>query len=341
MRRRTFAAAAVLLIACLGACALPTAQRQTLDTISAREPVLFEQRARFGYLPDETRGIRPDVVVWQQYGTLTLTPTALYFLAGSESATISYAAITDVEVTAVDHWPHPPFGQPRPLDNILVVRTIDDVFRFAGRTDDCDRGCVFQLRESAHAKSPFQARDVIAAHRGAVDAFGRIDSQAVVAMVTRFRPRQLSGGPRGAVPAAIADRFAEWTRDGVEGLASIEPIVFTDWSWDGRWLDPAPAEFLSRTRADLTRLIVVDLLSISFSPATTGSREAVTATYRILVDFYDLQPAKPGTHFSYEHTVSREQQDWQDNSAARMESDLRAALRVVGGRIDALTALAR
>src|SRR5210317_1255708 len=103
-----------LLLACLlSACAFPAAERQTLADISRREPILFEQRARWGYTPHGHRGIARGIIVWEGTGDLVLTPTTLYLLHGNEmSRTISYAAVEAAEVGPVQDWAHPPFGAP-------------------------------------------------------------------------------------------------------------------------------------------------------------------------------------------------------------------------------------
>jgi hypothetical protein len=376
-----------LLLACLlSACALPTAQRQTLPQISAREPVLFEHRANWGYAPDGSRGMARGVIVWEGTGTLVLTPTTLYMLVGT-SETISYAAVTAAKVGAVQDWATPPFGEPSPLENILIVKTVDDVFRWQGRTDDCDEGCVFQLidpdrkrgalgllrarTEMTDTDAAHRALDIINRHRGQVDAFGRLDGERRAALVTRLLPRQLNwiwwrdkgsenARPDPALEQQIAERL-RWLPPSVAqgfdqgALAALDaafrekdsdqgftflPLAAAERPWGAGWLSYGDAETLSRTRPDLRRLLLVELIEITFYPRNMAVRasETVEAAYRIHVDFFDLQPAKPGTNFWYEHIVTRPLRDWLTGGESLIEADLAEALSIVAEKTRSLLA---
>ncbi|NJN50920.1 MAG: hypothetical protein HC809_03190 [Gammaproteobacteria bacterium] len=94
----------LLLAACAQACSVTPAERQTSADVRAREPVLFEQRASWGYITKLDGGL----VVHEANGLLVLTPTALYFVDAGFSRIFSYAAITDVAVDAVPGWRNVP-----------------------------------------------------------------------------------------------------------------------------------------------------------------------------------------------------------------------------------------
>jgi hypothetical protein len=150
------------------------------------------------------------------------------------SRTISYAAVVAAEVGPVQDWAHPPFGTPTTLENVLIVKTVDDVFRFSGLTDDCDESCVFQFIETdkagcntglsrpesggAATEAASRALNIIHEHRGQVDAFGRLDGERRAGLVTRLRPRQVNwiwwrdkgsekGRPEPAVEKQIDERL--------------------------------------------------------------------------------------------------------------------------------------
>ena len=382
--------ASTLLLACLlSACAFPAAERQTLADISSREPILFEQRARWGYTPDGHRGIAKGIIVWEGTGDLVLTPTALYLLHGNEmSRTISYAAVEAAEVGPVQDWAHPPFGAPNTLENVLIVKTVDDVFRFYGRTDDCDESCVFQFIDTDKARNASgllrpesgssdtaavnRALYIIDEHRGQVDAFGRRDGERRAGLVTRLRPRQVNwiwwrdqgaekGRPDPAVEKQIDERlrwlspslsddFDGKTRSALEAAFregspgqgfTFLPLDAAEPHRDGRWLGYKEAETLSRTRPDLSRLLLVELIEMHLYPRNMAVRdtESVEAKYRIHVDFFDLHPAKPGTNFWYEHSVMRPLRDWLAGGEPLIAGDLAEALGVVAEKTRSLLAV--
>jgi hypothetical protein len=379
---------AVLSTGLLLACAFPAADRQSLPEIQAREPVLFERQATWGYLPDGHRGIARGVVVWEGTGNLVLTPTTLYILYGNKmSRTISYAAVTGAEVGPVQDWEHPPFGTPTALDDMLIVRTVDDVFRARDRTNDCDEGCVFHLidpdkvrgalgllrpkTERTDTEAANRALAIIDKHRGRVDAFGRLDGERRAALVTRLRPRQVNwiwwrynerenARPNPAVEKQIEERLRRLTPSlshvfDQGALAALDaafrgekssqdftflPLEAAESHWDGRWLGYSDAEMLSRTRPDLNRLLLVELITMTFYPRNMAIRdsEPVEASYRIHVDFFDLHPARPGAAFWYEHTVTRPMRDWLAGGESLIEADLAEALGIVAERTRLLLA---
>ncbi len=369
-----------LLLACLlSACAFPAAERQTLPDISIREPVLFEQRAAWGYMPDEHRGITKGVIMWNGTGKLVLTPTTLYLLYGNKmSRTISYAAVTEVYLGPVHDWVYWPFGEPTTLENVLIVETVDDVFRWSSKTDDCGEGCVFQLintdkekgalgllrpkTESTDTEAANRVLNIINEHKGKIDAFGRLDDERQAGLVTRLRPRQVNwiwwrdkGLENVRTDPAIEKQIDEQLRwlspslsnsfdqrvlsaldtafrkEGADQGFTFLPLDPAEPHWDERWLGYKDAETLSRTQPDLNRLLLVELIEMTFYPQNMAVRdsETVEAAYRIHVDFFDLHPPKPGTNFWYEHIVTRPLRDWLAGGESLIEVDLAEALGIV------------
>jgi hypothetical protein len=312
----------------------------------------------------------------------------LYVLYGNKmSRTISYAAVVAAEVGPVQDWAHPPFGAPTTLENLLIVKTVDDVFRFSGKTDDCDESCVFQFIDtdtalgasgllrpesgSTDSEAVNRALNIINEHREQVDAFGRLDGEHRAGLVTRLRPRQVNwiwwrdkGSEKGRPDSAVEKQIDERLRwlspslsDGFdqEAQAALEvafregggdqgftflPLDAGEPHWDERWLGYKEADTLSRARPDLSRLLLIELIQMNFYPRNMAvhDTESVEARYRIHVDFFDLQPAKPGTNFWYEHIVTRPLRDWLEGGEMLIEIDLVEALGIVAEKTRSLLA---
>jgi hypothetical protein len=130
-------------------------------------------------------------------------------------------------------------------------------------------------------------------------------------------------------------------REGGSGQGfTFLPLDAAEPHWDGRWLGNKEAETLSRTRPDLNRLLLVELIQIHFYPRNMAVRdtESVEAKYRIHVDFFDLQPPKPGTSFWYEHIVTRPLRDWLEGGESLIASDLAQAMGIVAEKTRSLLA---
>ena len=142
------------------------------------------------------------------------------------------------------------------------------------------------------------------------------------------------GKTRSALEAAF--------REGSPGQGfTFLPLDAAEPHRDGRWLGYKEAETLSRTRPDVSRLLLVELIEMHFYPRNMAVRdtESVEAKYRIHVDFFDLHPAKPGTNFWYEHSVTRPLRDWLAGGEPLIAGDLAEALGVVAEKTRSLLAV--
>ena len=82
--------------------------------------------------------------------------------------------------------------------------------------------------------------------------------------------------------------------------------------------------------------IVSAAVGIPLVIAAVHDDESVEAKYRIHVDFFDLQPPKPGTSFWYEHIVTRPLRDWLAGGQSLIASDLAEALGIVAAKTRSL-----
>lgn len=333
-----------------------------MGAIRAREPVLLTSPASFGYTT------RPgDRVIWEGMGELVLTPTTLYLvfqagnLAGSRSLPISYAAIAEATTGSVSHWRNPPFGSPKQLDHMLLLRPLDGAIRSKGYNSGATRHqLVFNLIDPARTTSlaadqrmventdPAMARraaGIIRTQQRQVDAFGRIGHGQAIWLATRVRPddaqiaRDLAAAtkmpatPPGK-PASAASHFAQSSL-AVLGQAvpdrRFRPVEPRNIPWDLMEYGITPAETLSRNTGGIARLLVLEASSITFR--TVPGSDRIEASYRLLADFFDLDPAKPGSHFWHTHRVTRPRREWIAGGTPLVEADLSQALGQVAAKV--------
>lgn len=350
----------------LACCTLPTATRQSVADIRARETILFSQPAFHGITP---RGGHP--MVWQgrtggETGDLVLTPTTLYFvyhagdLGGSRSIAISYAAITDARVASVHGPPLRPTlipGRPHPLhQDLLVIRTVDGGAGATHAGSSSVEHIAFHLigtagRWQADRAAALKACSIINRQRQSVGAFGTrthggstgltTDSMSVINWQLEQSLEQC-GIPKAAAknrnfnPPGTTwnDAFNQQCR----AAAERHPA--------GRHLQALPAippssnftshaEKVSRQHPGLDHLAIVSLRNTRFT--ADGSRTRVTATYTFRIEYHDLRPAKPGTSVTLTHTVTRSAREWVAGGHACIRNDLkqvahRAVESMIGNR---------
>lgn len=345
------------------------AQRQTEEEIRAREPVLLTQRVAYGYT--DAPG---DEVRWVGVGELILTPSSLYVVAdvgqlgGPSNLVVSYATMAGVEIGSVKFRKIPPFGKPTTIAGVLLISPLDGAVRGKDATTGFSHNrFVFNLleadsrmAENTARPAALRARAIIAEQRSKVDAFGRLDRGREAWFAARVKIGRPSAWSRrlvayleknGAVDTskkgALRDRFLpsgpSWTTEfDQQARAALRekgpnftfrPLNPEDVNWDLRRYGITPAEELSKSQRDLDRFLAIEVTSILFRIVPGSGR--IEASYKILADFFDLRPAKPGSHFWVTHTVTRSAQEWLSGGEALILADLAAGAQIVAGKVRA------
>jgi hypothetical protein len=252
---------------------------------------------------------------------------------------LSYAAISAVDVGPVSDWRNPPFGAPRVLESLLRITPVDGAIRTKGYNSGATRKYhVFNiidpdrtplaadrlLVENTDHSAVLRARSIISEQRGRVDAFGRLDRGRAAWLLTRVRGKPVAWG-------AIFDQAASNALRNRVPAYSFHSLDSNQVNWDLMQYGITPAENLSRSRRELDRLLVIELESIQ-ARSVSGSG-LVEVSYKMLADFFDLRPAKPGNHFWETYTVTHSGPEWEAGAETMIRADLAEASWRIAGKI--------
>jgi hypothetical protein len=288
---------------------------QTPETVASREQVLLQTPARFGRM---LNGV--DMVSWEAFGQLLLTPSTLYFTFHGSSLDLSYRRIESVEVRPVQQWHFYPLGKPTLLPDQFFVN---------GPREVCWQGCVFSVdQETARV-----AATIVAGRSAQVDAFGRLEPPGDVVLVVgcfrpnvywRVKPHYLLAHD-AAAPKTVINRLRGFT-DGASGRfgeswARTLPAVIEDWRFappDDELLAPlcnryalAKAELLARTGTATSRLLVAELGHIALEESISADYQvSVEATFTISLTYLDLMPPKLGKWRRFGRLIRRPLDTW-------------------------------
>jgi hypothetical protein len=311
-----------LLTALLTLAGCTSVPRETVESITAREPVLLSATSTFGLIYGD--GKNP-AVTWSDRGTLLLTPTSLYFVSGSNRA-LSYAMVTGTSVRTLPDMLALMRGQER--RSLLTIEVSRPV---------CENACVFNLVDNPDLA--IKALEIIEAGRARVDPFGRIGGP---------QPVWLAAGIRNSrywwdqTPAYLERHdperkraFDDWLcgqldcrgrgrSAAVHGEGMRE--VLTASHLDGYQFRILPGVALNyRAELDIERLVTVlaeedpdvDALLVSDLTAilvrervSAGYEVSVELTIRTFVDYFDLEPLKDGHYFWHEYRETRPLDEW-------------------------------
>ncbi|NJN50922.1 MAG: hypothetical protein HC809_03200 [Gammaproteobacteria bacterium] len=123
-----------------------------------------------------------------------------------------------------------------------------------------------------------------------------------------------------------------------ERLGERGPYMFhvppTPLRWDNMRLNITPAVQLSAVDSNIDRLLLIELDAVWFArPEASTSSDEIEVAYEFAIEYFDLDPAKPGYLDRYTHRVTRRLDDWLQQSMVLLEADIGDAAREVALRI--------